>query len=273
PGWDSGRHHQPPGPRGWQSFHEVGSGVHVAQLGVDVVADDLVPLVAQPCGHVAAHLAEADHAEVHARLPLLVARWVVCGWPARVVQLEVRTGMIRYLQSAAVPSSAGLPVMMAGLVEVVNCRWATSDSIALSPSSRKVELKAIWMSSPSRVALSSSTAWASSPVPASSTRRSLVKDSRSGVLRSATSETRLTASMNSFFWTSATELKDSGRSFRYLGNSPSRSRVVVRRPPPSKPIMPSPPFSAVDRAMEIWAPPVSDLAVSARVLAGTRATA
>src|SRR5690606_18568757 len=80
-------------------------------------------------------------------------------------------------------------------------------------------------------------------------------------------------SMNSFFWTSATELKDSGRSFRYLGNSPSRSRVVVRRPPPSKPIMPSPPFSAVDRAMEIWAPPVSDLAVSARVLAGARATA
>src|SRR5690606_40619377 len=81
--------------RDWSS-DVCSSDLHVAQLGVDVVADDLVPLVAQPCGHVAAHLAEADHAELHARLPLLVARWVVCGWPARVGQLEIRTGLIRY---------------------------------------------------------------------------------------------------------------------------------------------------------------------------------
>ncbi len=129
------------------------------------------------------------------------------------------------------------------------------------------------MSSPSSSASRTSTAWASSPVPASRTSRPGVKDRRSGVLRSATRETRLTASTNSAFCTSATELKDSGSSLRYLGNSPSSSRVVVRRPPPSKPIMPSPPLSAVDSAMDTWAPPVSDLAVSARVLAGTSATA
>ena len=57
-----------------------------------------------------------------------------------------------------------------------------------------------------------------------------------------------------------------------MGNSPSSRRLVVRRPPPSKPIIPSP-LLPVDSASRTSGPEVSAFAVSARVRAGTRAVA
>ena len=93
------------------------------------------------------------------------------------------------------------------------------------------------------VASTTSVACASSPVPASSRTSPSLKASRTGVLRSATSATRFTASMNDAVSTAATRRDSAGSSARYLGNSPSSSRVVVRRAsalPPSNPIRPSP---------------------------------
>ena len=90
------------------------------------------------------------------------------------------------------------------------------------------------------------------------------------MLRSATRATRLTASTNGAVGTSASAVLSLGSSERYLGNSPSSSRDVVRRPPPSKPTMPSP-AAPVASASVTSGPPVSALAVSASVRAGTRA--
>ncbi len=87
-----------------------------------------------------------------------------------------------------------------------------SESIALSPSSRYCGLKAICRSSPSKLASSVSRAWASSPAPASSMSWPVVKVSRTGVLRSATSATRLTDSANGAAGSSATALNSLGRS-------------------------------------------------------------
>ena len=70
----------------------------------------------------------------------------------------------------------------------------------------------------------------------------------------------------------ATDSDSAGSSERYFGNSPSSSRVVVRRPAPSMPSRPSP--TAPDAsASDTLSPPPSDLAVSASVRAGTSATA
>jgi hypothetical protein len=80
----------------------------------------------------------------------------------------------------------------------------------------------------------------------------------------------LTASTNGAVLTSATAELSLGSRERYFGNSPSSSRDVERRPPPSKPIIPSPP-AADDSASVTSGPDVSALAVSARVRAGTSA--
>ena len=64
----------------------------------------------------------------------------------------------------------------------------------------------------------------------------------------------------------------SGSRDRYFGNSPSSSRLVVDRAAPDSPIRPSP-GPLLDKAKDTSAPAVSDLAVSARVLAGTSAVA
>ncbi len=144
--------------------------------------------------------------------------------------------------------------------------------MALRPSSRYVGLNAIEMSSPLSPASSASAACASSPLPASRMTSPPEKLSRTGVLRSATSATRLTASTSAAVSTVAT-LEDSvGSSERYFGNSPSSSRVVVRRPAPSKPIRPSPAPEWASATVTLSAE-VSDLAVSARVRAGTSAMA
>lgn len=106
-----------------------------------------------------------------------------------------------------------------------------------------------------------------------------VKASWTAVLRSATSETRLTESTSDARSTRATVRCSEGKSDLTLGNSPSSRRVVVRRTPPpaepSKPMMPSPapPAPPEDSAIEMSLPPVSALAVSASTLAGTRAAA
>jgi hypothetical protein len=112
------------------------------------------------------------------------------------------------------------------------------------------------IASPSYAASIDSDACASSPAPASRTTWSASRLSRIGVLRAATSDTRLTASTSAVVLTSATEENSAGISERYLGNSPSSSRVVVRRVPPEKPAMPSP-----------WAPLPSAIATSAPVVA------
>jgi hypothetical protein len=70
----------------------------------------------------------------------------------------------------------------------------------------------------------------------------------------------------------AIELNSVGKSVLYFGRSPSRSRVVVRRPAPSKPISPSP-APDPESARVTVSPLVSALAVSRSVLAGTSATA
>src|SRR5690606_18767185 len=73
----AGGDHQPDDPRSRQPLDEFGDGPHVAHVGVEVETDDVMALVAQPRGHVAAHLSEADHAELHARVSLLVPRsWI-----------------------------------------------------------------------------------------------------------------------------------------------------------------------------------------------------
>ncbi|CAM5705511.1 hypothetical protein SCALM49S_01298 [Streptomyces californicus] len=82
----------------------------------------------------------------------------------------------------------------------------------------------------------------------------------------------MTASTNGAVSITATELNSVGNSVRYFGRSPSKSRVVVRRPAPSKPIRPSP-APEPETASVTVSPLVSAFAVSRSVLAGTRATA
>ncbi len=69
---------------------------------------------------------------------------------------------------------------------------------------------------------------------------------------------------------SATAVLSLGSSERYFGNSPSSSREVVRRPPPSKPIIPSLPLPDAS-ARVTSGPAVSARAVSDSVRAGTSA--
>ena len=105
-------------------------------------------------------------------------------------------------------------------------------------------MKPVVMSSPSIVASIDSEAWASSPEPASRVSTPSLNASWTAVLRSATSETRLTDSISAALSTIAMVRCSLGNRLRTLGNSPSSSRVVVRRVPPaaapSKPMMPSP---------------------------------
>jgi hypothetical protein len=133
-------------------------------------------------------------------------------------------------------------------------------------------LNAIEMSSPVSCASSDSDAWASSPLPASNVTLPSVKDSRIGVLRSATRATRRTDSISAAVSTVARMGDSSGSSDRYLGNSPSSRRDVVRRPAPSKPTRPSAPLPDANATVTLSAP-ASDFAVSARVRAGTSAIA
>src|SRR5258708_2849630 len=123
--------------------------------------------------------------------------------------------------------------MTAGLVGEVNEILAVSESIAPIPSSRYCGLKAICRSSPSKAASRISVAWASSDAPASSTSCPGLKARRTGVLRSATSATRLTASANELAGSSAVALNSLGSRDWYLGYSPLSSLVVVCRPVPA----------------------------------------
>ena len=154
--------------------------------------------------------------------------------------------------------------MTAGLVGEVNEIRAVSESMAPMPSSRYCGLNAICRSSPSNAASRISTACASSDAPASSTSWPWLKASRTGVFRSATRATRLTASANELATSSAVALNSLGSSAEYLGYSPDSSRVVVCRPAPAKPIRLSPPSE-----MDTSAPEVSARAVSPSTRAGT----
>ncbi len=69
----TGRDHHPHGPRRRQLVDQRLERVHLpAAVGRAVVADHLVAAAAQPFGHVAAHLAQADHAQrAHACPPVV----------------------------------------------------------------------------------------------------------------------------------------------------------------------------------------------------------
>ena len=102
-------------------------------------------------------------------------------------------------------------------------------------------MNAIWISGPLSVASTASEAWASSPVPASMATWPSVNFSSTGVLRSATSATRLTASSSAAVSMTASVSTEVGKIEVTLGYSPSSRRVVARRWPASKPMSPSPP--------------------------------
>ena len=95
--------------------------------------------------------------------------------------------------------------------------------------------------------------------------------SRTGVLRSATRATRLTASTSAAVSITASVSTLVGKIEVTLGYSPSSRRVVARRWPASKPIRPSPP-AELPRAISTEPAAPSALAVSERVRAGTSAT-
>src|SRR6266568_3243480 len=159
----------------------------------------------------------------------------------------------------------------AGLRGSVRDSTATGPSSAARPSSRYPGLKATCIGSPSYPASIASLARASSLPPASTTRPSSPNDSRTGVVRSATSATRRTTSTSAATCSRACASWWSGSRLRTFGKSPSSSRLVVRRGPPTNPIMPSPiPPRA---SATVTSPPSgpSVLAVSARILAGTSA--
>ena len=130
------------------------------------------------------------------------------------------------------------------------------------------------MSSPSRSASSPSVAWASSPEPASRVSTPCSKSSRTGVLRSATSETRLTRLQE--------RLRSGSRRSRAnsVGNSAAVLRELALQQPGGgrggrRPRSRSCPRRRRPRRAR-WRPSsplVSDLAVSCRVFAGTSATA
>jgi hypothetical protein len=94
-------------------------------------------------------------------------------------------------------------------------------------------------SSPSKSAGTVSTARARPSVCASMTTFPEPKASRTGLARSATSDTLRTASVNRPTGTVAREPNSAGNLDRYLMNSPPISRAVSRRSPPSKLITPS----------------------------------
>ena len=134
---------------------------------------------------------------------------------------------------AAEPLSPIEPLMTTGLVLTVNASSTTASSMAVRPSRRYCGLKPVVMSSPLMVASIDSVAWASSPEPASRVRVPSLNASWTAVLRSATRATRLTDSISEALSTVAVVWCSLGNRLRTLGNSPSSSRVVVRRVPPA----------------------------------------
>ena len=149
-------------------------------------------------------------------------------------------------------------------------------------------------SSPSKSAATVSTARARPSACASTTTRPGPNANCTGLARSATRDTRLTASMNGPAGTSARQPNSAGTLDRYRMHSPAMSRAVSRRPPPSKLIMPSagrgsplprasPPWAAAGvawlpvllapYAIVTGTPAAIVLATSASVLAGTSAAA
>ena len=132
-------------------------------------------------------------------------------------------------------------------------------------------MNAISISGPVSTASTASDAWASSPAPASMATWPSLNRSRTGVLRSATRATRLTASTRSAVLMTDSVSEVVGKIEETLGYSPSSSRVVVRRCPASKPTSPSPP-AAVPSATSIEPLAPSERAVSDSVRAGISTT-
>src|SRR5215469_7340595 len=98
-----------------------------------------------------------------------------------------------------------------------------------------------------------------------------------GLARSATSDTRRTASVARLAGSAALHPNSAGNLASYLMNSPPISRAVSRRPPPSKLIIPSagrrPPAPGSANEIVTGTPGPIVLAMSASVLAGTSAEA
>ena len=143
-------------------------------------------------------------------------------------------------------------------------------------------------SSPSKSAGTVSTALARPSVCASMTTFPEPNVSRTGLARSATSDTLRTASVNGPAGSVARDPNPSGNLDWYLMNSPPISRAVSLRFPPAKLITPSAgrgsragpsagpvslPGWPASNATVTGTPAVTDRATSARVLAGTIAAA
>ena len=157
-------------------------------------------------------------------------RWATYTWLRRRSAGEadrheqVAVGLVARSPASA-PHVAGEPVRTAGLVDVVNDSRTTGESDRAQPVEQELRVERDARSaSPSSERPSASEACASSPVPASSWSSPAPKDSRTGVLRSATSATRLTASTSARGVDDGDARDSAGSSERYLGNSPSSSR-------------------------------------------------
>src|SRR5699024_5213959 len=121
----SGGNHHPHRAGCFQAFHERNEPVDIALVGGHVVTDDLVPLLTQTCGHVAAHLAKTDHSELHGSPvsspavdmspssgpagPPPIRGGTSIG-PVLRIHPDRRTGMIRERYSGVGLSSVGSPV-------------------------------------------------------------------------------------------------------------------------------------------------------------------
>ena len=191
--------------------------------------------------HVAAHLAQTDESDVHRFLPddgrVLARR--PGGMASRPAgPASARSGSCRRRCAVRLGLARAAP---AGLLGWVNDSRAYGVPSAPRPSSRNCGLKAISISSPVSEASIASEAWASSPWPASMTTWPSVNRSRTGVLRSATRATRLTASISVAVSMTASVSDAGGEDRRRPSGTRRRAAAtVVRRWPASKPIRPSP---------------------------------
>src|SRR5581483_7437683 len=65
----TGGNHHPRHAGGRERFDELGQRLDVGDLGIPVVAHDLVAGPAQPFGHVPAHPAQTNHSDLHGEGP------------------------------------------------------------------------------------------------------------------------------------------------------------------------------------------------------------
>ena len=172
------------------------------------------------------------------------------------------------------PSSSPAGRNTAGRLGVVKPNVTRSECNEPRPSVRYVGLNAIVNGSPEKETGRSSSARPTSSAPADSRSTSSANSIRTCAPRSATSATRLIASVSSATPMVATAVCSAGSSCRNFGNSASSNRVVLRLPSlriPSNPSLPTADPAPNDKCTS--PPSAPALAASANVLAGTSTAA